>query len=99
MRKVLAKRGEYIEEVNPKTLTTRELCEALGRIRVDVSESWMPDTDRDEGYAAIKEAIRRLKANDKTCATEKPSFEQRFGKYRHSGTSNDKLPPDVEAIL
>lgn len=61
MKKVWARRNGILKEVSPKTLTDNELCSILEGIQIDVSDSWMPEETRDEGYAAIKEAIRRLK--------------------------------------
>ena len=63
MSKVQVRRGEMIEEVSPRNLTTNELCHLLNTIDVD-GGSWMPEETKREGYAAIKEAIRRLKENE-----------------------------------
>lgn len=59
--KIEVTRGKNIVEVYPKDLTTRELCRILNGIEIDTSNCWMPKTEGAEGYAAIKEAIRRLK--------------------------------------
>lgn len=53
-------RGDDIVEVHPQDLTTAELCTLLDRIEIASESSWMPETEKKEGYAAIMEAERRL---------------------------------------
>ena len=50
------------EDVKPEELPLKDLIDILDHISIDVSDRWMPETDKREGYAAIAEAIRRLKA-------------------------------------
>lgn len=49
------------KHVYPKDLPVGELVRILNSISVDTSEYWLPETQSTEAYAAIKEAIRRLK--------------------------------------
>ena len=96
MRKVWAKRNGMIEEVSPKTLTTKELCDILDDIKVD-GGSWMPEEEINEGYAAIKEAIRRLKGGTRDCGCGvKKHTESGVEKYTGSGvkkhTAQKKFP-------
>ncbi len=49
------------EDVKPEELPLKDLIYILDHISIDVSDCWMPDTEKKEGYAAIEEAIRRLK--------------------------------------
>lgn len=53
------------EDVDPKDLPLKDLIYILDHISIDVSECWLPDTAKKEGYAAIDEAIRRLKKYEK----------------------------------
>lgn len=50
--------GAWVK-VNPKDLTTAELCNCLDNIQLD-SDEFIPQREIDEGYAAIQEAARRL---------------------------------------
>ena len=63
--KIEVNRNDEFVEVDPKDLTTSELCEILDRIEIASEDSWMPETEKREGYAAIEEAIRRLKEGSK----------------------------------
>lgn len=49
------------KEVLPKDLPLEDLVDLLESISIDSSDCWMPETETKEGYAAIKEAVRRLK--------------------------------------
>lgn len=55
-----AERGGKSMMVKPEDLTVDELCEALDRITID-SDEFLSNQEIDEGYAAINEAIRRLR--------------------------------------
>ena len=46
--------------VKPEDLTVDELCQALDRITID-SDEFVSNQEIAEGYAAINEAIRRLR--------------------------------------
>jgi hypothetical protein len=48
----------------PEDLTAEELCEALDRIVID-SDEFVSNQEIAEGYAAIGEAVRRLKFREK----------------------------------
>lgn len=50
--------GEYVK-VQPRDLTTAELCLKLKEIVLD-SDEFVSRQEIEEGYAAIGEAIRRL---------------------------------------
>lgn len=50
--------GEYAH-VEPKELTNSELCEKLSYIQLD-SDEFVSDSEIEEGYAVIGEAMRRL---------------------------------------
>ena len=54
-------RGGRWVAVNPRDMTTEELCLALANIQLD-SDEFIPKKEIAEGYAAIHEAIRRLGA-------------------------------------
>ena len=43
----------------PQNLTTEELCDKLSDIQID-SDEFIPQTEIQEGYAVINEAVRRL---------------------------------------
>jgi len=53
------------KDVNPKDLPLKDLIDILDNISIDVSDCWMPETEKNEGYAAIAEAIRRLKESER----------------------------------
>ena len=53
------------EDVDPKDLPLKDLIYILDHIGIDVSDCWMPETEKKEGYAAIDEAIRRLKESER----------------------------------
>lgn len=61
--KIRVNRNGWIVDVKPGDLTTEELVHKLKRIVVD-GGGWMPETTKNEGYAAIKEAVRRLESLD-----------------------------------
>lgn len=48
-------------QVNPEDLTTDELCWALDMIQI-FPDSFLSQKEIDEGYTALKEAVRRLQA-------------------------------------
>ena len=50
--------GEWCK-VSPQSLTTEELCGKLSDIQID-SDEFIPQTEIQEGYAVINEAVRRL---------------------------------------
>ena len=50
-------------EVAPRDLTTAELCHYLSHLEIDTSECWLPEAAKAESWAAINEAIRRIKNN------------------------------------
>lgn len=52
------------KDVYPKDLPMTDLVRILNNISIDTDDSWMPEQDAKEGYAAIKEAIRRLKSRN-----------------------------------
>jgi len=62
------------KHVCPKDLPLGDLVRILNGISVDTSESWLPETQSTEAYAAIKEAIRRLKNQKRN--TEEQKHEQ-----------------------
>lgn len=73
------------KEVNPKDLPLKDLIRILKDIEIDTSNCWMPETSSTEGYAAIKEAIRRLKENkgvqeNEPRLTEPTDEQSAFGK-------------------
>ena len=51
------------EQIEPKDLTTGKLCELLSRITLD-SDEFLSNSDIEEGYAAIREAMRRLEEQE-----------------------------------
>ena len=51
--------GEWVI-VKPEELTNSELCECLSNIQID-SDEFVSQLEIDEGYAAINEAMRRLR--------------------------------------
>ena len=51
--------GKFVM-VKPEDLTVDELCRALDRIAID-SDEFVSNQEIAEGYAAINEAIRRLR--------------------------------------
>lgn len=53
--------GEYVH-VEPTELTNSELCEKLSYIQLD-SDEFISNSEIEEGYAAIGEAMRRLEDN------------------------------------
>ena len=53
--------GKYIH-VEPKELTNNELCEKLSYIQLD-SDEFISNSEIEEGYTVIGEAIRRLEDN------------------------------------
>ena len=53
------------KHVHPKDLPLGDLVRILNSISVDTSECWLPETQSTEAYAAIKEAIRRLKNQER----------------------------------
>lgn len=62
--KIRVNRKGWIVDVKPQDLTTEELVHELKSIVVD-GGGWMPETTEKEGYAAIKEAVRRLESLDR----------------------------------
>jgi len=54
--------GEFVE-VEPEELTTDELCDQLDCIQID-SDEFIPQKEIYAGYAAISEAMRRLREHD-----------------------------------
>ena len=62
--KIRVNRNGWIVDVKPGDLTTKELVHELKSIVVD-GGGWMPETTEKEGYAAINEAVRRLKEYEK----------------------------------
>ena len=63
MEKIEVSRDGIIKAINPKNLTLHELCYLLANIRVG-GGGWLPYETERQGYAAIKEAIRRLKERE-----------------------------------
>ena len=55
--------GKWVR-AKPEELTNDELCDTLNGIQID-SDEFIPQHEIDQGYAAIEEAIRRLR-NDET---------------------------------
>lgn len=50
--------GEWCK-VPPQSLTDEELCDKLSDIQLD-SDEFIPQTEIQEGYAVINEAVRRI---------------------------------------
>jgi len=61
--KIEVRRDGAFVEVEPEELTTDELCDQLNYIQID-SDEFIPQKEIDAGYAAISEAIRRLREHD-----------------------------------
>ena len=59
MRVEVLRDGNY-KQVEQEELTTDELCDLLNDIRID-SDEFMSQKEIDTGYAAISEAIKRLR--------------------------------------
>lgn len=59
MRVEVLRDGNY-KQVEQEELTTDELCDLLDDIRID-SDEFISQAEIETGYAAITEAIRRLR--------------------------------------
>ena len=87
-------RNEKPVEVSPGDLTASELCNYLSQLHIDTSECWTPETAKKECWAAINEAIRRIKAKH-----EPKSFPEIVAEMRQFYEANKGFPVSAGSMM